>query len=105
MTASQGSAQQDVYLTGSNFFLERYRVRRASRPSRRGSANDIHQHTLLRATIPANLLTAAGQDQISVVRQNGSPNVPGPLALTVNPTRPAIVASAPDSVSQNPLRA
>jgi DNA-binding beta-propeller fold protein YncE len=56
--------------------------------------------TLLRATLPANVLTAAGQDQISVVRQNGSSNAPGPLALTVNPVRPAIVASSPDSVSQ-----
>ena len=56
---------------------------------------------LLRATIPASLLNIAGSDQVSVVRQNGSPNVPGPLVLAVNPARPAIVASAPDSFGQN----
>jgi YVTN family beta-propeller protein len=36
-----------------------------------------------------------------VLRVNGSPNSPGPLAINVTPMRPAIVASSPDSVSQN----
>ena len=99
--AAQGSAQQDVYLSGSNFFSnDTVFVAPPGQPAATVPTTFIST-TLLRATIPANLLTAAGQDQISVVRQNGSPNVPGPLALTVNPIRPAIVASAPDSLSQN----
>ena len=100
-TASQGSAQQDVYLIGANFFSNDTVF--VAPPSQAAAAvpTTFVSTTLLRATIPANLLTAAGQDQLSVVRQDGSSNAPGPLALTVNPVRPAIVASSPDSVSQN----
>ena len=96
----QGAAQQNVYLTGSNFFTTDTVY--VAPPSQAASAvpTTFISTTLLRATIPSNLLTLAGQDQISVLRQNGSPNSPGPLALTVNPTRPAIVAATPDSVSQ-----
>jgi YVTN family beta-propeller protein len=100
--ASQGSAQQDVYLSGSNFFTTD--TVSVAPPGQAAVAvtTTFISATLLRATIPSNLLTAAGQDQISVIRQDGSPNIPGPLALTINPVRPAIVASTPDSVLQNP---
>ena len=97
----QGAAQQNVYLTGSNFFTTDTVY--VAPPSQAAAAvpTTFISTTLIRATIPSNLLTQAGQDQISVLRQNGSPNSPGPVALTVNPTRPAIVAVTPDSVSQS----
>jgi YVTN family beta-propeller protein len=101
LTALQGSAQQSVYLIGTNFFTTD--TVHVAPPGQASAAvpTTFISTTLLRATIPSNLLTVAGQDQISVLRQNGSPNAPGPLALTVNPTRPAIIAASPDSVSQN----
>ncbi|HWF39392.1 MAG TPA: hypothetical protein VG322_12785 [Candidatus Acidoferrales bacterium] len=101
----QGAVQQDVYLTGSNFFSND-RVFVAPPGGTAAPVPTTFINTgLLRATIPANLLNAAGSDEVSVVRQNGSPNVPGPLVLTVNPARPAIVASSPDSIEQNPASA
>lgn len=99
-TASQGSAQQDVYLSGSSFFSNDTVFVAPPGQATAAVPTTFISTTLLRATLPANVLTAAGQDQISVVRQDGSSNAPGPLALTVNPVRPAIVASSPDSVSQ-----
>jgi len=98
--AAQGSAQQEVYLIGSNFFSTDSVV--VAPPGQAAAAvpTTFISTTLLRATIPANLLATAGQDEISVVRQNGSSNTPGPLALAVDPVRPAIVASSPDSVAQ-----
>jgi len=99
--AGQGSAQQDVYLTGSNFFSND-RVFVAPPGGTAAAVPTTFINTgLLRATIPASLLNVVGSDQVSVVRQNGSPNVPGPLAFAVNPQRPAIVASTPDSIAQN----
>jgi DNA-binding beta-propeller fold protein YncE len=98
--AEQGSAQQDVYVIGSNFFSnDQVSVVPAGQAAAFVPTTFIST-TLLRATIPASLLATAGQDQISVIRQNGSSNAPGPLALSVNAVRPAIVASSPDSVSQ-----
>ncbi len=96
----QGSAQQDVYLIGSNFFSTDNVVVAPAGQAAATVPTTFISTTLLRATIPANLLATAGQDQISVVRQDGSSNIPGPLALAVNPVRPAVVASSPDSVSQ-----
>lgn len=102
IVTSQGSVQQDVYLKGANFFSNDRVFVAAPGQSPVAVPTSFISTTLLRATIPGALLTAAGQDQISVVRQDGSPNAPGPLPLTVHATRPAIVASAPDSFSQNP---
>ena len=100
--ASQGSSQQDVYLTGTNFFSNDTIFVAAPGQAAAAVPTTFVSTTLLRATIPATLLSAAGQDQISVVRQDGSPNAPGPVALTINPMRPSIVASLPDSFLQNP---
>ncbi len=102
IVAYQGSAQQDVYLFGSNFFSNDTVYVAAPGQNAAAVTTTFISATLLRATIPASLLTATGQDQITVVRQNGSLNIPGPAALTINPMRPAIVASSPDSVTQNP---
>jgi DNA-binding beta-propeller fold protein YncE len=100
ITTSQGSAQQDVYLTGSNFFTNDTVFVAAPGQASTAVSTTFISTTLIRATIPGNLLSAAGQDQVSVLRVNGSPNTPGPLALNVTPMRPSIVASSPDSVSQ-----
>ena len=102
ITTSQGSALQNVYLTGSNFFTTDTVFVTAPGQAATAVPTTFISATLLRAAIPANLLSAAGQDQVSVLRYNGSANAPGPLALNVTPMRPAIVASSPDSVSQNP---
>ena len=102
ITTSQGSALQNVYLTGSNFFTTDSVFVAAPGQAATAVPTTFISGTLLRAAIPATLLAAAGQDQVSVLRYNGSANSPGPLALNVTPMRPAIVASSPDSVPQNP---
>jgi YVTN family beta-propeller protein len=102
ITTSQGSAQQDVYLTGSNFFTTDTVFVAAPGQATVAVPTKFISGSLLRATIPSSLLTAAGQDQVSVLRQTGSPNIPGPLALNVTPMRPALVASSFVSVEQNP---
>ena len=100
ISAEEGSAQQDIYLTGTNFFSNDtvYIVP----PGQTATAvpTTFISTALLRATIPGNLLSQAGQVQVEVQRQNGSLNTPGPATLSVAPTRPALIASSPDSVSQ-----
>ncbi len=103
VTTSQGSALQNVYLTGTNFFTTDTVMVTAPGQAAAAVPTTFISTTLLRASIPANLLTAAGQAQLSVARVNGSLNTPGPLALNVTPMRPSIVASSPDSVAQNPV--
>ena len=93
-TAQEGSVQQDVYLRGANF-LSTSKV----------LANGVPVPTLfltsslLRATIPAAHLATVGPVQILVQRQNGDISLPA--TLTVNPSRPALVASSPDSFVGN----
>jgi len=94
--AAQGSVQQDIYLNGSNFLTTSV-VEVAGVPV----ATTFISAALLRATIPAAQLTTAGISQVTVNTQNGSANAPGPLNLSVFALRPAVVASAPDSVTQN----
>lgn len=90
-TAQQGSAQQDVYLTGTAFFsTSQVVVNGAAVPVVWISA------TRMRATIPANLLAQTGPLPITVQRQNG--DMSGPVTLSVSATRPSLVASSPDSV-------
>src|SRR3984893_1312038 len=93
-TAQEGSVQQDVYLSGANF-LSTSKV----------LANGVPVPTLfltsslLRATIPAAHLATMGPVQILVQRQNGDISLPA--TLTVNPSRPALVGSSPDSFVGN----
>ena len=96
--AAQGSAQQDVYLLGSNFLTtETVMVKPPAQPLTPVPTTFLSA-TLLRATIPAAQLTQAGTLDISVQMQNGF--LVGPLSLNVFPVRPALVASLPDSVPQ-----
>jgi len=92
--AQEGSVQQDIYLNGQNFLSTSTVL-----------ANGVPLPTiflttsLLRATIPAAQLAAMGSVKILVQRQNGDLSLPVPL--TVNPSRPALVASTPDSFVGN----
>jgi DNA-binding beta-propeller fold protein YncE len=93
-TTQEGSVQQDIYLNGQNFSSTSTVL-----------ANGVPVPTiflttsLLRATIPSAQLTTMGSVQILVQRQNGDLSLPVPL--TVNPSRPALVASTPDSFVGN----
>lgn len=98
-TAEQGSAQQDVYLKGSNFFAtSAVLVNNTPIPSTWLSP------ALIRVTIPSNLLSQAGSLTIAVQRQNGDISActsPSGCTISVNPMRPSVVASSPDSVVTN----
>ena len=95
--AAQGSAQQDIYLTGSNFFsTSTVLVGGVALPS--GNVVFLST-TLLRATIPAAQLAQAGSIPVIVRDQMGNSSTPVNLSLVA--VRPALVASSPDSVSQN----
>ncbi len=97
--AQEGSVQQDIYLNGTNFSS-----------NSKVLANGVPvptiflSATLLRATIPAAQLispvactpqTVSPQIPILVQSQNGDLSLP--QNLTINPSRPALVASSPDS--------
>lgn len=88
--AVEGSAQQDVYLFGSDFFSSSQAVvNGAPVPTTFVNAST------LRATIPGNFFSGPSPSglAISVERQNG--DVIQPVSLTVEPTRPAITALSP----------
>ena len=96
-TAIEGSVQQDIFLSGSNVLSTSVVL-----------ANGVPVPTtlltssagVLRATIPAAQLTGnPSLVPIQIRRQNG--DVSQTVNLTLIPTRPAIVASSPSSVSQN----
>lgn len=95
--AAQGSVQQDAYITGSNFLsTSSVLVGGVALPQ----ADVVFlSTTLLRATIPAAQLTQAGSIPILVQSQGGNASLPANLAVVA--VRPAVVASSPDSVSQN----
>jgi DNA-binding beta-propeller fold protein YncE len=94
--AAQGSVQQDIYVNGSNLLTTS-----VAEISGVPVTTTFISTTLLRATIPAGQLTQAGTFPVTVVTQNGSANTPGPTNFSVFPVRPAVVSSAPDSVTQN----
>jgi YVTN family beta-propeller protein len=90
-TAQQGSAQQDVYLRGTDFFsTSQILVNGTAVPT------ILISGTRMRMTIPSSLLTQTGPLSIEVQRQNG--DVSGSATLAVGPARPSLVASSPDSV-------
>jgi len=94
--AAQGSAQQDVYLTGTNFFTtSQVFVNGVALPAT--NLTFIGGGALVRATIPAAELTQAGDIGIEVRSQDGL-NSSGTQTLHVDPVRPALIASTPDSV-------
>ncbi len=94
--AAQGSVQQDVYLSGSDFFkTSKVLVGGVALPA--ANLTFIGGGALVRATIPAAQLTQAGDIAIVVKSQDGK-NSSGTETLHVDPVRPALIAATPDSV-------
>jgi len=102
--AAQGSAQQDVYVVGTNFQSTSEVV--VTPPSQLptimpASSVFFLSTTLMRVTLPASMLATAGDVSVQVQTQNTPPNVSGVLPLTIFPVRPALVAALPENVLQN----
>src|SRR5580693_2486064 len=97
----EGSAQQEVYLTGANF-TSSSAVLAGTPPA--PVPTIFLSTTLLHATIPAAPLSLAGPVALVVQAQNGdlSNVLTGPTTgLTVVPSRPAVVALTPDTIVPN----
>ena len=102
--AAQGSVQQDVYLTGTNFESTSQVVVTAPNqlPTTLPATSVFFISTaLLRATLPASVLSAPGSVSIQIQSETNPPNVSAVLPLSVFPVRPALIAVSPESVSQN----
>ena len=99
-TVGEGSAQQEVYLTGTNFTSNSV-VLAGTPPA--PVPTIFLSTTLLHAKIPAAPLSIAGPVALVVQAQNGdvSNGVTGPQGLTVMPSRPAVVALSPDTIVPN----
>ena len=94
----EGVAQQDVYLFGTNFFsTSQVLVNGAPVPT------TFLSSTTLRATIPGGFFSGPVPSglPITVERQNG--DVIQPVSFTVQPTRPAVSASSPESFPTSTL--
>ena len=99
--AAQGSAQQDVYVVGTNFESTSSIV--ITPPNQLPitvppTSIFFLSTTLLRVTLPASALSTAGSVGIEVQSPG---NTSGVLPLTVFPVRPALVAASPENVAQN----
>jgi DNA-binding beta-propeller fold protein YncE len=97
----EGSAQQEVFLTGTNFTSNS--VVLAGTPPV-AVPTIFLSTTLLHATIPAAPLSIARAVPLVVQAQNGdlSNVLTGPTTgLTVMPSRPAVVALTPDTIVPN----
>jgi YVTN family beta-propeller protein len=90
-TTEQGAAQQDIYVQGKNFYSTSQIV-----VSNTAIPTTWLTTTLMRGTIPAELLAQAASLPVAVERQNG--DLSGAAPLSVVPERPSLVASSPDSV-------
>lgn len=102
----EGSAQQDIYIEGTNL-LNTTSVQVSSPTAPGGivtlpaSAITFITASLMRATIPGNLLEQTGNVAVTAVSQGGQLSASS-FNLTVNPMRPAMVATTPDTASQAP---
>jgi DNA-binding beta-propeller fold protein YncE len=97
----EGSAQQEVFLTGTNFTSNS--VVLAGNPPAPVPTIFLSS-SLLHATIPAAPLSTAGPIALVAQAQNGdlSNVLTGPTTgLTVMPSRPAVVALTPDTIVPN----
>src|ERR1700729_1643081 len=99
-TVGEGSVQQDVYLSGTNFLTTSTVL--AGNPLVPVPTIFISTE-LLRATIPANLLAGPGPVPVPIVvqTQDGSTSntLPGPQGLTVVPTQPILLATLPNTLT------
>lgn len=91
--AQQGSAQQDIYIIGTNFYS-------TSTVTVQGVAvvPTWINGTLMRVTLTAAQLAQAGTFPIQVISAG---NLSPVANLTVNPMRPSVVATAIDSIPAN----
>ncbi|MGA8220981.1 MAG: hypothetical protein WB780_04945 [Candidatus Acidiferrales bacterium] len=100
VVAVQGSAQQDVYITGQNFFTTSQAIAGTNQDP---VPTTFISTSLLRATIPAADLTGTSGSSvpIQVIQQDGNLSLPGPINLVLTTVRPAVISSSPDSISQS----
>jgi len=93
----EGSAQQEVFLTGTNFTSNSMAL--AGTPPVPVPTVFLST-TLLHATIPSGPLATAGPVPIVVQTLNGDVSniLAGSLGLNVMPSRPAVVALVPDTL-------
>jgi DNA-binding beta-propeller fold protein YncE len=98
-TAGEGSAQQDVFLTGTGF-LTTSTVLAGNPPV--AVPTTFISTTLLRTTLPASLLAGPGPAPVPLIVQtqdgNNSNTLPGPQGLTIVPTQPIVIASLPNTL-------
>lgn len=98
-TVGEGSAQQDVFLTGTGFLSTSTVL--AGNPLTPVPTIFIST-ALLRATLPASLLAGPGPAPVPIVVQsqegNNSSTLPGPQGLTIVPTQPIVLASLPNTL-------
>ncbi|HVB85710.1 MAG TPA: hypothetical protein VNK23_03475 [Candidatus Dormibacteraeota bacterium] len=99
--AAAGSAQQDVYLTGTNFLSTEDVFVGPNGQTPVAVPTTILSTTLIRATIPEAALAQAGPLDVTVQTPDGSLTAPVAKTMTLFATRPALIASLPDSVSQS----
>jgi DNA-binding beta-propeller fold protein YncE len=99
-TVGEGSVQQDVYLNGANFLSTSTVL--AGNPLTPVPTLFI-SGTLLRATIPANLLAGPGPVPVPIIVQtqdgSNSNTLPGPQGLMIVPTQPIVLASLPNTLT------
>ncbi|HXQ26108.1 MAG TPA: hypothetical protein VN822_06860 [Candidatus Acidoferrales bacterium] len=95
--AAEGSVQQDVYLTGTQF-LSTSRVLMGATLLPTANVTFLNA-SLLRVTIPAAQLTQMLPVKLSVQSQDASQKS-GTETLNIAPVRPALVASSQDSVQR-----
>ena len=96
--AAEGSVQQDVYISGTDL-ESTTQVLVGGIPIPAANVTFLNG-TLLRATIPAAQLAQAGNVGISLQSQSGALNS-GTQTLQVDPVRPVLIASSPDSVQES----
>jgi DNA-binding beta-propeller fold protein YncE len=99
--AAAGSAQQDIYLSGTNFLSTEEVFVGPNGQTPVAVPTTLLSPTLICATIPEAQLAQAGPVDVTVQTPDGSLAAPVAQTLTLFPTRPALVASLPDSVSQS----
>lgn len=99
--AAAGSAQLDVYLGGTNFLSTEEVFVGPNGQTPVAVPTTLISTNLIRATIPAAQLAQAGSVDLTVQTADGSLTAPVAQTLTLFATRPALIASLPDSVSQS----
>ncbi|HUA00625.1 MAG TPA: hypothetical protein VMB02_09860 [Candidatus Aquilonibacter sp.] len=103
--AVQGSVQQDIYISGSNFESTSEVI--VTAPSQLpatlpAAAVFFITPSLMRATVPGSLLATAGPVKFQVENPTiPTPNLSNTATLTVFAVRPALIAASPQNVSQN----